>query len=72
MVSVTNGSTMRFTALWGIATRKLRHLRPHGNFLLYGVYPIVSYGHVDDEDKGMTEMVTPGGTQNLHKSIINE
>lgn len=26
--------------------------------------------HVDDEDKGVTEMVTPGGTQNL--PIINE
>ena len=23
--------------LWGIATRKLRHIRPHGNFMLSGV-----------------------------------
>ena len=25
------------TALWGIAARKLRHIRPHGNFMLSGV-----------------------------------
>ena len=30
--------------LWGIAARKLLHISPHGNFMLYGVYPIVSYG----------------------------
>lgn len=30
--------------LWGIAAHHERHIRPHGNFMLYGVYPIVSYG----------------------------
>lgn len=37
MVSVTKDSTVRFTALRGIAARKLRHIRPHGNFMLSGV-----------------------------------
>ena len=30
--------------LWGIAAHHERHIRTHGNFMLYGVYPIVSYG----------------------------
>lgn len=38
MVSVTKDSTVRFTALRGIAARKLRHIRPHGNFMLSGVF----------------------------------
>ena len=40
MVSVTKDLTSRFATLRGIAAHHKQHIRPHGNFMYSGVFPL--------------------------------